>query len=123
MNQYHEFITGALRYGATHCNPKDYTIKIILANAFELFDSEACDECVTYVLETYDDDVMCEMFHKQFRQIDMTGQGALDMIIYHAMQKDTDIFKMLKWMSLHREKFETRSSEQLIDDYFWDADF
>jgi len=121
--KYHAFITGALREAATHCSPKDYIIKVILANAFELYDSKECDENVMYVLDTYDDDVMCEMYHKQFRQVDMTGQGALDMIIYHAMQQDTDIFKILKWMSLHREKFVTRSTKQLIDDYFWDADF
>jgi len=121
--KYHAFITAALREAATHCSPKDYTIKIILANAFELYDSKECDENLTYVLDTYDDDVMCEMYHKQFRQVDMTGQGALDMIIYHAMSQDTDIFKMLKWMKANRQHVGTRKTKRLIEDYFWDADF
>lgn len=120
---YHAFITGALREGANHCNPQDYTIKIILANAFELYDVKECNDNVAAMLDAYDDDVMCEVYHKQFRQVDMTGQGALDMIIYHAMREDTDIFKIVKWMSLHREKFITRTTERLIEDYFWDADF
>lgn len=104
---YYDFVTTALNIA----EPSTLSDRV-LYNAFSMIGEKDFDEIVEESLKSWKDpDVFCECFHKQFRQIDVTVSGHLDMIIWFAMREEGSIFKILRYMS------ENRHVEKMTESY------
>jgi len=123
INNYHKFIIEGLRDAMQHCSPEHHTIKAVLVNALEMVDREEFNNWMAICINTFTPEIVPEQFHKNFRQIGVTENANLDMIIWHCMSVDTDILKMIKFIVQYPEKFVELNTKQIVEDYFWDADF
>jgi len=112
---YHQFIVSALRETTAQ-----YSINNVLASAFMMWDEVECNQAIQGVVDFYAPDIIGECFHKTFRQIDMTDDGYLDSIIWHAMHERTNMHKIIKFIAENQSDFNEKSIERLVDDYGWD---
>ncbi len=89
----------------------------ILVHAFMLFNEKDFNETILANIDYCTPDTIGEHFHKQFRQIDMTDSGELDMIIWHAMHENTNVHKIISYIAEHNDDFEIKNIDAVIDDY------
>ncbi len=113
---YHEFILGALRESAPQ-----YTNNNILICALQMVkDIDNFNDWIEVLVDSTPPESAGEVFHKYFRQQDVTGDGKLDMLMWHAMQGKTNIHKLVKFIVLHPDRFQDTTMLRMVDDYMWD---
>jgi len=97
-----------------------YNIAIlgIIKNSFSYVGEDTMDIVISNILDLsseYFDSF--EVFHKAFRQQDITGNANLDLIIWNALQVDTFLFELFKFMHENKKSFKENSLDNNLFDF------
>lgn len=112
---YIDFIIQALEEESKYLNLKSNINNGILINAFKMLNSKNFNDLMTSNLNN--DNFNFYNFHKQFRQIDVSNNANLDMIIWYTIQLNEIIERIIDFIIKNKENFKIKNINVLISDY------